>query len=453
LRSGGRYIFAYGTGVGKTPTAIVAMTRFLEGRKQPRILVVCPAIVRRHWQAEFGRWAALEAKPIEMGRRRATGSKAALRARDEAYAASIQIVSYDLLPEVTAEGWDGLIFDEIHHLGDYGSKQSRIARALLAANPGVPALGLSATLVPTHVHQLWHPLHLLWPGDWGRPPRTGNIPWQFVAKYQDILDDGYGKRPGPARQDRVDELHARLDEVAHRLVREDIAADLPAVDARALELPGHGLDRGLHMVGKVRQEVVAAGQWFEALPPDITHAVILCYHRQLAADIQHKIVSSLPRGWSVIGINGQDTTAKRVEALAQAEDAPRCVVVATSESIREGIRLMWAQRVLFAEWRQSPKQVIQTLGRFQSVGDTRRPQIDVLTDESLREKAAVLMQRIEDINGIMKAGSTEDKIATVFGPKAMTPERMASATQAMLAARAQAFDPDWVEDEVETDAW
>ncbi len=457
LASDGRYLLLYGTGVGKTPTALNAMLGYLglvKGVAAPHILVVCPAIVRRHWCHEFSRWAQIDARPIEMGQGRVTGTKAALRARDEAYAARVQVVSYDLLPEVAAQGWDGIIFDEIHHLSDYGSKQSKIARALLAANPGVPVLGLSATLIPTRVHQLWHPLHLLWPGQWGRPPRTGNIPWQFVAKYQHIEDDGYGKRPGPARDEMLDELKARLSKVSHRLTREDISSDLPPVDARPLELPGNALDRDLRIAGRLGPEASAAGQWLDALPADIHHVVILCYHLKVAAEIADHIAGLL-NGACLVIVTGQSTTAERVRTLAAAEASPRCVVVATSESIREGIRLMWAQRVLYAEWRQSPKQVIQTLGRFTSVGDKRRPQIDVLTDESLRSKAAVLMERIENINGVLKAGSTETQVAEVFKTESMTEEQLAAATQAMFAQRATALDPDWAEadESEESDVW
>lgn len=455
MASGGRYLFTYGTGVGKTPTAITAMLRYLRetnGIADPRILVVCPAIVRRHWCTEFWRWAWVDARPIEMGRSRSTGTKAALRARDEAYASRVQVISYDLLPQVEALGWDGIVFDEIHHLSDYGSLQSKMARALMRANPAAPALGLSATLIPTKVHQLWHPLHLLWPGEWGRAPRAGSIPWQFVANWQHIEDDGYGKRPGAARLERLEELRARLDKVTHRLTREDISADLPPVDARALELPGTALGRELRAVGRRRAETAAALQWVEALPADIHHSVILCYHREVAADICRALAES--NLGDTVFISGQISTAQRVTALAMAEASPKCIVVATSESIREGIRLMWAQRVLYAEWRQSPKQVIQTLGRFTSVADSRRPQIDVLTDESLRDKAQVLMRRIADINGIMSAGSTESKVAEVFAQQDMTAEQLEAATKAMFAQRATALDPDWAEaDEGDEDEW
>lgn len=448
LASGGKYLLAYGTGVGKTPTAIVAMLTYLYRlgkRGGERILVVCPAIVRRHWVSEFERWSGRLACPIEMGRNRRTGTKAALAARDAAYEAPIQIVSYDLLPQVAAQGWDGIIFDEIHHLGDCGSHQSKTARALVHANPTAALLGLSATLIPTRLHQLWHPLHLFWPGDWGRAPRTGSIPWQFVSRWQYIEDNGFGKFPGAAREEKLPELRSLLGQVAHRLTREDIAADLPPLDVKALELPGSGLGRSVVVAGRPRPQVTAVGQWLEALPEDITHAVVLCYHRELAALIAGRAGEVQAGHWRIILLTGASSPASRVAALAEAEQSERVVLVATSEAIREGVRLMWAQRVLFAEWRQSPAQVLQVLGRFQSVGDVRRPSIDVLTDESLREQAGTLLQRVSDINGVLKAGSAEDKVAEVFGPAELSEQRMAELTKAMLADRPTALDPEWAE--------
>lgn len=449
----GRLVLAYGTGVGKTPTSITALMSHLalHCANHPRILVVCPAIVRRHWVAEFRRWAEMPAAAIEMGRHRRSGTKAALAARDAAYQAQVQVVSYDLAPQVDAQGWDGVILDEIHHLSDYRSKQSEAIRGLLAANQGVPCIGLSATLIPTKLHQLWHPLDLLWPGKFGRAPRTGSIPWDFVGKYQHVLDDGYGCYPGPARQERLDELKARLDKVAHRLTREDISANLPPVDAKVLELPGQALGRGLRAVGRPAPEVEAAVQWHAAQPPDITHSVILVYHRQLAHDIAHALLPHLKDGTALSLIDGQRSTGDRVDSLAIAERAPRALVIATTESIREGIRLMWAQRVLYAEWRQSPKQVVQTLGRFTNVSDPRRPQIDVLTDESLRERARTLLERIDDINAVITPGSTEQRVAQVFKIDDLTDDQLATATRAMFAQRAAALDPDWAEDEEDED--
>lgn len=455
-----RLVLAYGTGVGKTPTAIRCLIELWKRRRgeprAPRFLVVCPAIVRRHWQREFLRWGGLDAHPIEMGRHRVSGTKAALKARDLAYAADIQIVSYDLAHEVQAEGWDAVVFDEVHHLSDCQSKQSRMATSLVRANPGVPVLGLSATLIPTRVEQLWHPMHLLFGERWGRRPKAGNICWDFAGRYCEMERTEYGTKVGRARDAMMPELKGRLAKVCHRLTREDIADDLPPIDCRVLEVPGNTLARGLQVVGssiRKRPEIEHAIAWYKELPDDISHAVILCYHRDVATQMTHEIGAILKPGTSCIRIDGTMTTDTRVRYLDAAEAAKRCVLIATSESIREGVRLMWAQKVLFAEWRQSPVKVTQTMGRFQSIGDKRRPQVEVLIDESLYGPARVLTDRMKVITAALKGSNAERTVAEVFEPKDLTEERLEDLTRSMLA-EFKPKDADWADDEEEhEDAW
>lgn len=455
-----RLLLAYGTGVGKTPTAIRCLVELWRQRRgeprAPRFLVVCPAIVRRHWQAEFLRWGGLDARPIEMGRRRTSGTKAALAARDLAYAGDIQIVSYDLCHEVDAEGWDGVVLDEVHHLSDCQSKQSRMAASLIRANPGVAVLGLSATLIPTRVEQLWHPLHLLFGDKWGRRPKAGSIAWDFAGRYCEIERTEYGSKVGRARQAMMGELKGRLAKVCHRLTREDIADDLPPIDCRVLEVPGAQLARGLQVVGsseRKRPEIEHAVSWYRELPADITHSVILCYHRDVATQLSFELLQHLKPGAACVRIDGTMTTEARVKALEQCEAMPRAVLVATSESIREGVRLMWAQKVLFAEWRQSPVKVTQTIGRFQSIGDKRRPQVEVLIDESLYGPAKVLTDRMKVITAALKGSNAERTVADVFEPKDLSEERLGELTRSMLK-QFKPQDPSWIDDDEEqADEW
>ena len=333
-----RMILAYGTGCGKTPTSISAVASLLSQGRYPkdkedwRILVVCPAIVRRHWTSEFERWLRLDAYPIEMGRHRKTGSKRALQQRDAAYAGNVQCVSYDLAHEVDAEGWDAIIFDEIHHLSDCTSKQSRVAQQLMRLNHGVPCLGLSATLIPTELWQLWHPMWLLFGNEWGRPPKAGKICWDFVGRYCNVERNEYGCAPGQPRESRQAELNKRLNKVAHRLTREDIADDLPPVDVSVLDVPGDSLARGLQVVGKaprLRPEVTYAVEWYKALENDVHHVVFLAYHRDVALSVWNALRFQLDSETMCVLIDGSMPTADCVRGLVRRQrrafvPAPRC---------------------------------------------------------------------------------------------------------------------------------
>lgn len=446
---GRRYVLAYGTGCGKTATALTAIDHFCgrEGLADPKVLVVCPAMVRRHWAREAGRWLGVMAHPVEYGRERRLTKRLAAQ-RDFAYRARWQVVSYDLLGQLPREGYDAIVLDELHHLSNWQSQQSGLARALVGGNPEALVVGLTATLIPTEVKQLWHPLALLFgTREWGRLPRVGDCSWEFARLYCRIETTPYGKRIHGARNEAMPDLQRRLATVSHRVVREDICADLPPLDVKMLDIPGTALD---HPVGAHNAATRAAIQWAKDLAGDITHAVVLTYHRKLAQHIAAELGAREPG--TVLYIDGTMTTAQRAIVLQMAENMDRCTLVATSESIREGVRLMWAQKVLMAEWRQSPVMVIQVLGRFQSVGDTRRPQVDVLTDESLYSAASTLIERTTAINAVLRAGKVENVVESVFRARDLTESRLAELTQTMFAAH-RPRDAAWQEDSDDDNTW
>lgn len=407
-----RLLLAYGTGCGKTPTSIRAIKAHCPN-PNPRVLVVCPAMVRRHWCREFQKWAGLEALPIEMGRQRATGPKAARQLRDKAYRARIQVVSYDLLREVDLKGWDYIVFDEVHHLGNSTSKQSRTARSFAQSNPQAGILGLSATLIPTNVAQIWHPLYLMFGDGWGKPSRTGGLSWKFAERFLGIEQTEYGCVPGNGSPEQREELSHFVSNRAHRLTRSDIAGELPPLDVKMLDVPGHNVD-----------VVDAAIEWQDSQAEDIHKTVLLTYHRSAAQALAERLRMRGLSQCEIHHIDGSMSTAKRDEVLSACEAASSVILVATTESIREGVRLMWAERVLLAEWRQSPAQVIQILGRFQSVGDPRKPQVDVLYDESLVSMAMTLVSRVNALNEVLKAGETETLIASTFKPRELSEDRI-----------------------------
>ncbi len=448
--SGGRYILAYGTGCGKTATALTAVDMYLDRRPEllnPRVLVVCPAMVRRHWARETARWLGVLAHPVEYGRARRLSKTEGLR-RDAAYEARWQAVSYSLLGQLPREGYDCIILDELHHLAHWSSNQSGLARALVSGNPRALVVGLTATLIPTELKQLWHPLALLFgTKEWGRLPNTGDCSWDFARRYCQIEESAYGKRVHGAKGGAMPELQRRLSGITHRVVREDIAADLPPLNVQMLDVAGTALSDHAGAHGAVTRATV---EWAKDLPEDVTHSVVLAYHRKLAKHLAAELGARRPG--EVLYIDGSMPTAQRAVVLKLAEGMARVILVATSESIREGVRLMWAQKVLMAEWRQAPVMVIQVLGRFQSVGDTRRPQVEVLTDESLYGAASTLIDRTAAINTVLRAGKVENVVQQVFKAPDLTEERLGQLTAAMFAAH-RPRDEAWQDDDNDDNPW
>jgi hypothetical protein len=402
-----------GTGCGKTGISIQTSVEL----KARRILVVCPAIVRYHWAAEFAKWAdRVDVGIIEMGRSRKSGTKKALLARDWAYMQNVVVVSYDLVKEFSNTHWDLVIIDECHNLGDPLSKQSKLAGLLRKDNPSAHWLCLSATPIPTNAKQVWYPQYLLHGASvWGKPAPNGGVSWKFATCFLDITRNEYGTAIGGLREDRRDDLRKLMAARAEFISRTDIASDLPPLDVSPL------------YTSKVDAEFYT--NWLESLPEDITHACVLTYH---IAEAQ--MVKSLVRDRPVFYIDGTVPTGERHRILEAAAASERCVLVGTQEALSEGIRLMWVQKCLITEFRRSPGQVTQLLGRFQSVGSPLRPMVEIAFDDNSDGLAELLLERTKDINDILRAGAVPEIVAQVFQPRALDECRLTTLFGNMLGS-------------------
>jgi hypothetical protein len=423
-----RRVWAWNTGCGKTAATLSAVERLTYSR----VLVVCPALVRRHWLREVSQWTLrTDAACIEIGRKRLVSTTARVRRR-AAYSANIQIVSYDLVGEVDSAGWDLIVFDEAHHLATPTSVQSRRCEGLCRANPGADILGLTATLIPTEAEQVWNPMRLLFgPAKWGKPATSGRnqINWNFRMRYCNVERNEYGVSTWGCREDRRAELAGRLKSGVTVLRREDIIADLPPLDLSLLDLPPMTVTTagdphrfpGTQRTTLLPPHAKVLITWAEQCAEDSSHIVILVHHRDLVEELRTQLMKdSIPlRNHDVRCVTGEIPAAARVEALDACGRLDRVVLVGTHDSIAEGVRLMWAKQVLIDEWSMSPGRVLQTLGRFQSVGSPLRPCVHLRATAETWGDAEKLLERVnvvQDVLGKDKGASGLAKILTQGEP-------------------------------------
>lgn len=424
-----RLMLAAETGCGKTAMAIRTATEL--GLK--RILVVCPAIVRRHWAGEFSKWAGrIDVGIIEMGFKRKPPSKKAELIRLWSYSRNVQIVSYDLLGHVNPYQWDMIIIDEAHNVGWPGSLQSKLARNLVKANPSAHILCLSATLMPRSPLQVWHLLYLLGCRDVGHLSKSGNVPWKFIYNYFEVIKNEYGEAPGALRDDKAGELQELVESYAVVVRREDIAPSLPPLRVAPLYVATSG------------ERLYA--DWLRTMPQDITHAVILPYHHAEAAVAAG--VACQIKGVTPFYIDGTMPPGQRSERLEVAAQ-PRpglTVLVATQESVSEGIRFMWAQKALITEPQAVPGKLTQLLGRFNSVGSTARPLVEVAIEDGKESVCDIVLERAAEINAVMQR-SVADAVTTTFAPQAITAERAEASLSRLFNDAELAPVSEWESDE------
>lgn len=412
-----RLILHHPTSAGKTFTAL-AIAHALGAR---RILVVTPAVTRPNWVKQFQKWYPDRVPhAVRYTAKRQTLPKKAKLERDAAYAADIKVISYNLVGdlEVTPESLPELVIvDEIHNLRNPLSQQSRCMKALLKLP--IPAVGLTATLIPTEVKNVWNPVDTLFPGWYGKPAKTGDVSYRFLERYCLRNESEYGVSYSGAKQEELPKLREELEGYTHRVVESDFAHYLPPLMTEML------------YIDEARAPEAIAEEWVEEECREVSHMALICYNH----DTQHKF---LQKFWGAqfhtYTVNGLMTPEARQFAIDQYEREGG-LLLATSESVREGIDLSFVDSVLVFEWRTSPASAIQLLGRFARSNRTKalptRVKYVAMPGEDAR--AEKLEKRLQAIQAVAKADAKSEILSTIFKQRELDESMLDSMFEAMFA--------------------
>lgn len=391
-----RFLLAWTMGSGKSLASLIAMKE----AKVQRLLIICPAIVRQVWLREA---APLydDVAVVEWGQKRKL-TKAQSAERERAYQADVQIVSYDLLGEVQADGWDGIILDEVHALRNPLSQQSKRVRALVSLNAQACVIGLSGTLIPNKVRSVWGPVNTLFPDYLGKPSKVGDVSWRFLNRYCEKELTAYGTHYGNLRQDRVEELQQKLSHISSRVVEKDFAHFLPKLYVEPHYTDPSGSDL-----------LTFIGQWVGTNIDDSPHLGIYTHLRETA----YLIADDLARAHNyVFSITGNDTAKQRDDYLETAKEADSSIIVGTTHALSQGISLSFQKAALIVEWTTSPDQVLQFIGRFarQDSTSSAPTYVKFLVGPNDVGRSDKLVRRISDINSLFTASSAEEHAENVF---------------------------------------
>lgn len=401
-----RLILAHAVGAGKTLTAIACS----EAIHAKRILIVAPALARYVWIQEFAKWVQREAHGIRWGRafKRLTHLNEIRKKRS--FAADIQVVSYNLLRDITATKRDLIIFDEVHALRNPLSKQSRIAKAYMRAFPNTPALALSATPIPTEVANVWNVVDTLFPNALGPSCATGASSFAFREMYMRKEVSEYGTRYYGAKEDALPRLEKALAPLMHRVTEKDFAEHVPPLVASCMHVEEDFMEPN-----EVSREWVAnmTGEERKSL-------AVICYRRETATQLYDWLIM---RDWladySIYIVTGAVPIEERTARLIDARKKPKCLIIATCESVREAISLSFIKDALVVEWRSSPAQATQLLGRFARSDSTdagiTRVTYAVHSEEN--DQAETLQTRLTALSALMKTDAKSEILQNVFQPR------------------------------------
>ncbi|HST79339.1 MAG TPA: SNF2-related protein [Verrucomicrobiae bacterium] len=409
-----RHFFTWDMGAGKTIGAFSIAQTYT----RKRVLIVCPAIVRGTWLREIGKhWPHVKASAITVGRNRALSKKQAAL-REEAYACDVQVISYDLLPHVEAEGWDLIIVDEFHNLRNPSSKQSKMMRALFRANPDAWAIGLSGTPIPNEAQQLWNPVNTFFPQMWGKISKTFRTPWAFLSRFCEVEQNEYGTRFFGLKEENRDRLEQEFGKVSFRVVQADFAKYLPPLFVEPLHLD------------QAKDTVALALEWYESVKDECPHMGIYTHLRATA----EAIAAAIPGAFL---ITGKITPATRDIALAEMRGMSSSVLVGTTHALKEGISLSFQKAALVVEWTTAVDEVTQFIARFARQDSTCQmpTRVQFVVGPTDHGRAEVLSQRIENIQKLVKPSRADGLAADTFAAVEMSDESFQSELSRLIESQ------------------
>lgn len=193
---------------GKTPTLIET----IKAKGTKRNIIVTPASLQNNWIRELKTWhpeAAIY-----------SGQKAIIKAQEHQTDVYYLVISKDTLKRIVNDfpAIDTLTVDEAHYLRNRATAQSKAVISL--GKRAKHRYALTGTPTVKHPADIFGILTFLYPDKFSSY-------WQFVERYFQIHDNGFGKTLGAPIAHRADELKDLIDAISTQRLRKDVMQWLP----------------------------------------------------------------------------------------------------------------------------------------------------------------------------------------------------------------------------------
>lgn len=440
-------------GLGKTGQALIAAeARLSMGHipdpQQPLVLVLCPALAKRHWQREITKWTGHEAEVLESLTPSALPHTRYVIANYDILYGARRKDAAGVVHEVEhLPGWSGVlagqflivISDEAHVFRGRSSRRTATVKKMTAR---VPVMwGLTGTPMPNYVRDLWSTLDLLSGGLLGTY-------WEFAKKYADASQAQYGwKDTGSSN---LDELRGRLTffalgrstasvgmelpEKRREIFKIDVQVSAPTVHEGVQAMHKSGfVARALRITATAKRSAVVA-QTVEALEVK-QKVVVFCYMREQVDAIGKAVRAALD--CTVMCVHGDlSPDGRDAQATTFRDCDSPAAFIATIDSVGVAISLVGADLVLFADLVPEPWKLLQAEKRCHRHGSTKRVLVRYLIgtgtlDEGVAETVIEKLASIEDALG---SEADQQELSGMLGGGAKSEETIIEGLFARLKA-------------------
>ena len=410
LHNGGAALLADEMGIGKSAQAIVALDA---ADPDGRTLVIAPAIVRQHWRKQLQRW----------------GSPWAVADRWE-------IESYESFQKrlrqepATLDGIRNVVIDEIHYLSNPSSQRSKAVAGWLWSMTDrclpVRRLGLTGTPITSRPADLWHVLHVLWPGRFGPMPKRPGVNWTYAKRY---CNGHYEEIPNlPDKPpvwvfDGVSnalELRGRLADCMLRRTKLEVATELPSRTRtiHEVQLPAKArkdlakAQSAINWKGQARYGVQSLLSNVEAYKIDaavgLAKEIVTGGGRVLLVTTRVPSARELASQLGCAQVDGETAPDKR-QAIIENETC----AVASIGSVPVGIDLIGFDNVIFVGLDWVPSVLLQAEARVHRLGQTKAVTMWYLigigtVDEIVKDRVLSKLETFADVIGASSDGMLED---------------------------------------------
>lgn len=355
-----RRILAWPTGSGKNKSALDASVGY------ERVVIVAPALAVEVWRADCRRWLGEDAVVYDAGidrlrSREREGKRltkqSTLKLQQLLHARVVITTAYHAfsggIAQCCFEPDMLLVLDEGDMYANPNAERSEGMRGVLALYPNCSVLLLTATLFPKEIRDVWNPVQAIFPAVFA-PPRkdTGGVPYAFLHKYAGRDPNGYFKG---TRQDRLGELRDTLGRVADIVGEDEVLKHVPAVQLRGIAGTEDTYRAWLRENESARSVVLVA--WTRA-----------------KAEEYGQVMSG--NGRLVDTLHGSQTAGQRWTRLQTLREHYRnggsIGLACTADAFLTSLSLAFFERGLLTQWRTTPRQVVQHLGRYRRPDPDRR---------------------------------------------------------------------------------
>lgn len=402
-------LIACETGVGKS----LMILDFLVKYRDKKVLIVCPAIVRKEWERQ--NTLHLE-QPLALVTAD-TGKQVEKWCQQNQ--SGCLVTSYNLLKSVIGE-FDILIVDECHYISNPDAQMTLELERVVNASERTFLVSLSATPASDRPDQLWSILRLLEPGRWGETI------WSFRRRYCNEIPNQWapsGIEYKGLKQSAAGDLQRRLARTTYRVRKTDIASALPKllpalryikpkrsklswdVETDFSELVGLNSSQKLDETC----DIVRAGR-----ESGESKFVCFTYLKQTAYALGERL-RALDFATEVVT---GDTKADDRHALIERSrsSSKPAVLVCNIDAVGIGLDFTFATTAVFAELHWNPGKTSQAIGRLIRLSSVHPCLCYFVVCEGSREQrqAEALARKFKDLDQLIAAGRDEAAITETF---------------------------------------